>query len=121
MGDEELRFIADRGGFIGVTMFPPFRGSTRTWWITWRRSTTRSIWSVKIAWASARISLRARATIVLERSAFVLAQSQTQGRLCYMFAGSFAGAMDLLADEAAREIRARCGIVRSPWGCALPI
>ena len=22
--DEELRFIADRGGFIGVTMFPPF-------------------------------------------------------------------------------------------------
>lgn len=24
MSDEELRFIADRGGFIGVTMFPPF-------------------------------------------------------------------------------------------------
>lgn len=23
-GDEELKFIADRGGFIGVTMFPPF-------------------------------------------------------------------------------------------------
>jgi len=22
--DEQLRFIADRGGFIGVTMFPPF-------------------------------------------------------------------------------------------------
>lgn len=30
--DEELRFIADRGGFVGVTMFPPFlrRGSQST-------------------------------------------------------------------------------------------
>jgi len=24
--DEEIRFIADRGGFVGVTMFPPFLG-----------------------------------------------------------------------------------------------
>ena len=30
--DEELRFIADRGGFVGVTMFPPFlkRGADAT-------------------------------------------------------------------------------------------
>lgn len=30
--DEELRFIADRGGFVGVTMFPPFlaRGTGST-------------------------------------------------------------------------------------------
>ncbi len=30
--DEELRFIAERGGFVGVTMFPPFlrRGSDST-------------------------------------------------------------------------------------------
>lgn len=30
--DEELRFIVDRGGFVGVTMFPPFlaQGSNAT-------------------------------------------------------------------------------------------
>jgi membrane dipeptidase len=30
--DEEIRFIADRGGFVGVTMFPPFlaRGNEAT-------------------------------------------------------------------------------------------
>ncbi|NMG44149.1 4-vinyl reductase [Aromatoleum toluvorans] len=48
------------------------------------------------------------ATIILEHSAFVLAQPQVQGRMCYMFAGWFAGAMDWLSDEAGRTTRARC-------------
>lgn len=40
------------------------------------------------------------ATIVLQHSAFVLAQPDRVGRLCYMFQGWFAGAMDWVNDSA---------------------
>lgn len=39
-----------------------------------------------------------RARIDLHHSLFVLAQPDTRGRLCYMFAGWFAGAMDWVND-----------------------
>jgi predicted hydrocarbon binding protein len=40
-----------------------------------------------------------RATIRLDNSSFVLQQPQAKGRLCYMFAGWFAGAMDWVSDQ----------------------
>lgn len=46
-----------------------------------------------------------RARIDLRHSLFVLAQPGTHGRLCYMFAGWFAGAMDWVADTAAESVR----------------
>jgi predicted hydrocarbon binding protein len=41
---------------------------------------------------------RARARIELRHSSFVLAQPGKRGKLCYMFAGWFAGAMDWVND-----------------------
>lgn len=52
---------------------------------------------------------RAHARIELRHSSFVLAQPGRKGRLCYMFAGWFAGAMDWVNDRApagARTLRA---------------
>ncbi len=53
---------------------------------------------------------RAHAWIKLRYSSFVLAQPDRKGRLCYMFAGWFAGAMDWVNDTAptgAQRPRAR--------------
>jgi predicted hydrocarbon binding protein len=40
-----------------------------------------------------------RATIRLDNSSFVLQQPDQAGKLCYMFAGWFAGAMDWVSDQ----------------------
>jgi predicted hydrocarbon binding protein len=44
-----------------------------------------------------------RASIVLEHSSFVLAQPEVKGKLCYMFAGWFAGAMDWVGKDTGRN------------------
>jgi predicted hydrocarbon binding protein len=49
--------------------------------------------------------VRATACIELRNSSFVLAQPERQGKLCYMFAGWFAGAMDWVNDTEGRAIR----------------
>lgn len=41
----------------------------------------------------------ARARIALRQSAFVLQQPEARGKLCYMFAGWFAGAMDWVCQD----------------------
>jgi predicted hydrocarbon binding protein len=46
-----------------------------------------------------------RARIELHNSSFVLAQPGKEGKLCYMFAGWFAGAMDWVNDTAAPEAK----------------
>jgi predicted hydrocarbon binding protein len=48
---------------------------------------------------------KASARIELKNSSFVLAQPGVEGKLCYMFAGWFAGAMDWVIDQlpASRE------------------
>jgi predicted hydrocarbon binding protein len=46
---------------------------------------------------------RSHARIELHHSSFVLAQTEKTGRLCYMFAGWFAGAMDWVNDTAPAE------------------
>jgi predicted hydrocarbon binding protein len=46
-----------------------------------------------------------RADIRLENSLFVLASPAARGRLCYMFAGWFAGAMDWVAEKSARPLK----------------
>jgi predicted hydrocarbon binding protein len=45
------------------------------------------------------------ARIRLEHSAFVLARPGAPGRLCYMFAGWFAGAMDWVLEQAGAPLR----------------
>ena len=59
--DDELRFIADHGGFVGVTMFRPScgAGSRRRSTTMWKPSATPSTGSAKTAWAWARTSPRA--------------------------------------------------------------
>lgn len=48
------------------------------------------------------------ARIELRHSAFVLAQPETSGKLCHMFSGWFAGAMDWVADQHGGVVRAQC-------------
>jgi predicted hydrocarbon binding protein len=48
---------------------------------------------------------RGTAQIRLEHSAFVLARPGVQGRLCYLFAGWFAGAMDWVLEQAPTALR----------------
>ena len=48
------------------------------------------------------------ARITLHNSSFVLAQPEAHGKLCYMFAGWFAGAMDWVSDQEGRTTRAQC-------------
>ncbi|MCW2550216.1 MAG: hypothetical protein JWN96_4676 [Mycobacterium sp.] len=43
------------------------------------------------------------ARIKLEHSSFVLAQPDARGKLCYMFAGWFAGAMDWVGQDTGRD------------------
>lgn len=43
------------------------------------------------------------ASITLEHSSFVLAQPEAQGKLCYMFAGWFSGAMDWVGKDLGRD------------------
>ncbi len=45
------------------------------------------------------------ADIRLEYSTFVLASPGNRGRLCYMFAGSFAGAMDWVMEQGVRPVK----------------
>jgi predicted hydrocarbon binding protein len=47
----------------------------------------------------------ARARVHLHNSSFVLAQPDEKGKLCYMFAGWFAGAMDWVNDTAADGVK----------------
>jgi predicted hydrocarbon binding protein len=47
----------------------------------------------------------AHADIRLDHSAFVLASPGERGRLCYMFAGWFSGAMDWVLEQSARQLR----------------
>ena len=51
------------------------------------------------AFASAHAA-SGHASITLHHSSFVLAQPDVHGKLCYMFAGWFAGAMDWVAQDA---------------------
>lgn len=53
-----------------------------------------------------------RAEIRLRHSAFVLAAPQARGRLCYMFAGWFAGAMDWVAQDSGRERKTTCSEIQ---------
>ena len=50
----------------------------------------------------------ASAQIHLKNSSMVLGRPQEQGKLCYMFSGWFAGAMDWLCDAKAIALRAQC-------------
>jgi hypothetical protein len=43
------------------------------------------------------------ASITLEHSSFVLAQPEAKGKLCYMFAGWFSGAMDWVGKDLGRD------------------
>ena len=43
------------------------------------------------------------ARITLEHSSFVLAQPEAHGKLCYMFAGWFSGAMDWVGKDTGRD------------------
>lgn len=45
------------------------------------------------------------ARITLHHSSFVLQQPETRDKLCYMFAGWFAGAMDWVADNTGKRYR----------------
>ena len=45
------------------------------------------------------------ADIRLENSLFVLASPEARGRLCYMFSGWFAGAMDWVLETSARPVK----------------
>lgn len=60
-------------------------------------------------WGLFRIAMadpvHASARIELRNSSFVLAQPDRHGKLCYMFAGWFAGAMDWVNDNEGRAIR----------------
>jgi predicted hydrocarbon binding protein len=51
------------------------------------------------------------AEIKLEYSSFVLAQPDKPGKLCYMFAGWFAGAMDWVTQEKGHSAHTNCGEV----------
>lgn len=48
------------------------------------------------------------ADIRLDHSSFVLACPEDRGRLCYMFSGWFAGAMDWVTKRSARPLEAIC-------------
>jgi hypothetical protein len=48
------------------------------------------------------------ARIRLMHSAFVLGRPMDRGRLCYMFEGWFAGAMDWVGQNTGRELKSRC-------------
>lgn len=48
------------------------------------------------------------AEIRLEYSSFVLAQPEKPGKLCYMFAGWFAGAMDWATQQRGHSIQTHC-------------
>ena len=50
---------------------------------------------------------RGTAQIRLDHSAFVLARPGVPGRLCYLFAGWFAGAMDWALEQAPAALRTR--------------
>ncbi|PUA16716.1 DUF5943 domain-containing protein [Glaciimonas sp. PCH181] len=50
----------------------------------------------------------ATAKIKLVNSSFVLQQVKAQGKLCYMFAGWFSGAMDWVSDTTGEKIKATC-------------
>lgn len=62
--DEQLKFIADRNGFIGVTMFRPSSSAARRRpsSTTSRPSSTSSTWSARTASASAPTSRRSTGT-----------------------------------------------------------
>ncbi len=49
------------------------------------------------------------ADIRLDNSMFVLASPQNRGRLCYMFAGWFAGAMDWVSESSAQPLETLSG------------
>lgn len=48
------------------------------------------------------------ADVQLDHSSFVLASPDERGRLCYMFSGWFAGAMDWVTQHAAQPMKAIC-------------
>jgi len=50
----------------------------------------------------------ASASIKLLHSSFVLQQPEAHGKLCYMFAGWFAGAMDWVSDTTGNPRRSAC-------------
>ncbi len=52
---------------------------------------------------------RAHALVHLHHSSFVLAQPGKEGKLCYMFAGWFAGAMDWVNDTVDRDAGEKAG------------
>lgn len=52
------------------------------------------------------------AEIKLEYSSFVLAQPEKPGKLCYMFSGWFAGAMDWVLQQQGRSTCTACGEVK---------
>jgi len=56
----------------------------------------------RFTFASANAA-QAHARIELHHSSFVLAQPDAQGKLCYMFSGWFAGAMDWVNDQPAAD------------------
>nr|NMF96925.1 hypothetical protein [Aromatoleum toluolicum] len=84
MSDEELRFVADRGGFLGVTMFPPFlRRDIHANVMDCEEAIDDTINAVGEDCVGIGTNFtQGSDDLVLERSAFVLAQSQAQGRLC---------------------------------------
>ncbi|MEM4988883.1 DUF5943 domain-containing protein [Collimonas sp. H4R21] len=51
---------------------------------------------------------KASASIKLLNSSFVLQQPEAHGKLCYMFAGWFAGAMDWVSDTTGNPLRSSC-------------
>ncbi|WJF91508.1 DUF5943 domain-containing protein [Paraburkholderia bonniea] len=60
----------------------------------------------------------ARARIELRHSSFVLAQPDKKGKLCYMFSGWFAGAMDWVNDA---FLSANAGAARRPRSYAAEV